>query len=260
MFAAHGLAECAGPGDVSEIMKRFEPQDAATQMYLIIGLVRIGNDEAYAALRELFKSPKRLVRLYVTSTVAEAPNGSRAIPLLTEALSDDIPEIRLFAVLGLKKLNLQETFPLTVQTLADPYAHVRKEAAETLGNLGKREAAPYLLSSLEDPNFLVRSHSAEALGKIGDPSLIPDIKVLIADPNPYVQIKAAGALARLHDYSEVNRLLVYLNSPTLLYRAQAYEAMCSFSNKDFGNDTDAWVRWWKQTRETMSPQRPGDVP
>lgn len=251
MFAANAMAHLGRPGDAPEIMKRFERQDVATQMHLVIALVRIGDDEAYAGLSRLSESPNHLIRFYVVNTIAEEGPTNKALPILTKSLDDETPEVRMWAMHGLQLLRLPESYPAVLDALDDKYEYVRKEAAYTLGNLHNREAVPHLITCLNDPYPLVRGDAAESLGKLGDPQAVPVLKLLLDEPYPAVQIQAAEALARLNDFSGMETLIAYVGSPALLYRQEASRRLKGISNKDFGQDRQAWSNWWKQTRETM---------
>ncbi|UCD58096.1 MAG: HEAT repeat domain-containing protein [Candidatus Hydrogenedentota bacterium] len=250
MFAAYSIARLAEPGDAPEILKCFDRQDLPTQMHLIIALVKIGDAEAYAGLSRLVKSPERLVRFYVASTIAEAPR-KEALPILVTALNDRAFDVRMWAMFGLERLNLPESYPAVLAALQDECDYVRREAAYTLGNLGNRAAIPHLTSCLNDPYYLVRSNAAESLGKLGDPVVASSLKPLLAEPSPTVRIRAAEALARLSDYSGMETLIAVLDSPESLYRIHARRALRGLSNEDFGEDSKAWLDWWKQAKVKM---------
>lgn len=254
LFAAYGITRSAGPGDAPDILKRFERQDKATQMHLIIALVKIGDKEAYAGLSRLAKSPDPLVRFYVANTTAEAPDV-RALPIFVDGMDDDAPEVRMWAMFGLERLNLPETYPTVLAALDDESFYIRKEAAYTLGTLGNQAAIPHLIPSLKDTHYLVRGSAAESLGMLGDSSVIPEITPLLAEVSEAVQIQASEALAHLNDYSGMENLISILRSPHQLYRTEAHEALKRISNNDFGGDHEAWSRWWKQAKETMTQGR-----
>jgi HEAT repeat protein len=251
MFAANGIARLAGRGDAPEIMKRFERQDVATQMHLVVGLVRVGDDEAYAGLSQLIEHRNRLVRFYVASTISEAPADKRALPILVRAVKDEAQDVRMWGMFGLERLCAPESYPVVLVALNDEDAYVRKEAAYTLGSLGNRAAMPYLISSLKDPHYLVRCDSADSLGRLGNAQAIPALRPLLAEDSEAVQIKTAEALARLSDYGGMETLISLVDSRVLLYRVEASRALCRISNKDFGEDKLAWAAWWQETRKTL---------
>jgi HEAT repeat protein len=254
LLAADGITRVSGPGDAPEILKRFERQDKATKMHLIIALVKIGDDEALAGLHRLVQSSDPLVRFYVASTIAEAPERE-ALPILIDAMDDEAPEVRMWAMFGLEKLNLPESYPFVLTALKDEEFYIRKEAAYTLGTLGKHDAIPLLIPYLKDPHYLVRASAAESLGMLGDPIVIPEIRHLLAEDNEAVQIRASEALAHLNDYGGMEKLILILDSPHHLYRKEAYGALQRISNEDFGNNREAWSRWWEQAKENTGLSR-----
>ena len=254
MFAAFGITRLAGAGDTPEILKRFERQDKATQMHLVIALVKIGDEEAFAGLHHLLQTGDPLVRFYVANTIAEAPD-KQAFPILIEAMNDEAPEVRMWGIFGLEKLNLPESYPVVITALNDDSFYVRKEAAYTLGTLGNSDAVPHLISSLKDDHYLVRGNAAGALGTLGDVRTIPHIMPLLAEENEAVQIRAAEALAHLNDYSGMEKLIAIVDSPHRLYRKESLEALQRISNEDFGRDREAWSRWWTQAKQTIEQSR-----
>ncbi|NQU07131.1 MAG: HEAT repeat domain-containing protein [Candidatus Abyssubacteria bacterium] len=258
MFAAHGITRMARHGDAPAIMERFERQDAATHMHLVAALVTVGDDEAYAGLGRLIQSPNRLVRFYVASTIAESPSNKKALPILIDAMDDEAPEIRMWAMFGLENLNLSQSYPVVLAALDDKDDYVRKEAAYTLGNLGNRNAIPHLISRLEDPHYLVRSDAAESLGKLGAKQAVPALQFLLEEKKEAVQIRTAEALARLDDYSGMEKLIAILDSPNPRYRMKARKALERISNMDLGKDSREWSRWWEQVGKTLETSHAGD--
>jgi HEAT repeat protein len=258
MFAAHGITRLARPGDAPDIMERFERQDKATKMHLVIALVRVGDEEAYKSLDHLMRTGDPLVRFYVANTIADAPPSKRALPILTYAMDDEAVEVRMWAIFGLERLNLPTSYPTVVDALDDESFYVRKEAVYTLGTLGNPAAIPHLISALKDPHYLVRGNAAESLGMLGDPEVIPALIPLLDEEQEAVRIRAAEALVRLNDYRGMEILIAILDSPHLLYRKEAHKALQRISNEDFGKDRAVWSRWWNQAKETLK-QRPPDT-
>lgn len=252
MFAANSIARLVKPGDAQAIVERFDRQDAATQMYLVIALVRIRDDEAYRALNQLIKSPDHLIRFYVVNALADAPPDRRALPILVDSLDDEAVEVRMWGMYALERLNDPASFPAVLAALRDEDPYVRKEAAYTLGTLGNTEAVPFLIASLKDSNPMVRGNAAAALGLLGDPDAAAMLKPLLDEPNPAVQIKTAEALARLGDYSGVETLIEMVDSPLAVNSREAVRALREISNQDFNHDSDAWRDWWVSAQDSLS--------
>ncbi len=255
MFAAYGVAQSAGPGDAPAIMKLFPNQPKATKMYLVAALINIRDDDAYRALGRIVNEPDRVVRYYVANTMAEHPD-KRDMPILIDALNDDAPEVRMWAMYAIEKLNIPESYPIVLSALDDESYYVRKEAAYTLGILDNSAAVPHLIPYLNDPNYIVRCDVAESLGKLGDPQAIPALKPLLAEESEAVRIRAAEALARLDDYSGMETLIASIKSPDYRYKVEAHEALKGISDEDYGEDFGAWSEWWKRAKEEKEKDKP----
>jgi HEAT repeat protein len=259
MFAAHSIGRLARPGDAPEILKRFDKQDAATQMHLTMALAKVGDKEAYEGFSRLMESQNKLVRFYVVNAITEAGPNKRALPILTKSLEDEAVEVRMWGMFGLEQLKAPESYPAVVVALNDVDPYVRKEAAYTLGDIGNRDAVPRLVACLGDPHYLVRADAAESLGKLGNEETITVLKPLLCEDSPAVQIKAAEALTRLNDYSGMETLIATLDSPEALYRIEASRALQRISRKDLGTDKQAWQDWWEQEGKTLTTGSGGET-
>jgi HEAT repeat protein len=260
MLAAGVLSNMVQPGDAPAIEERFVRQDAATKMHLVIALVRIGDDSAYAALSRLIDSPDRLVRFYVVNSLTEAAPDARALPIFVNSLDDEATEVRMWGIFGLERLNHPDSYRAVLAALGDEDAYVRKEAAYTLGTLGNKEAIPFLIQSLKDPTTIVRGDAATALGLLGDSCVIEAMQPLLQDPHPGVQIKAAEALAHLGDFSGMETLIGFVDSSTRLYSFEAVRALRGITNQDFEYNKDAWQCWWLNNKAALTNARASKRP
>lgn len=93
-------------------------------------------------------------------------NGDLAIRALTNALSDDAPEIRIAAIDGLVVMN-------------------------------SRKALPQILKNLKDQNPGVRQSAVTAVALLGNSRNLKDLKPLITDPNANVSAAAESAIRKL---------------------------------------------------------------
>jgi HEAT repeat protein len=251
MLAAGVISRVVQPGDTSAIEERFDRQDIATKMHLVIALAHIRDEESYAALSRLIESPDHLIRFYVVNCLADAPPDERALPILIKSLKDEATEVRMWGIFGLQRLNHPDSYPAVLAALNDEDAYVRKEAAFALGLLGNKEAVPFLKASLKDPTTIVRADAAAALGMLGDRTAVDELRPLLKESNPAVQIKTAEALARLGEYDGMDTLVALVGSSQKLYAMEARQALVNISNEDFGYNRDAWQNWWAGARDTM---------
>ena len=127
--------------------------------------------------------------------------AAEAIPLLTEALRDDILRRRAVDALGRIGPAAAETVPLLTEALRDADEPVRRRAAEALGQIGPA-AIPALTEALRDADEAVRVGAARALGKIclgkigsAAAEVVPALtEALRDDPDRDVRWRAAYSL------------------------------------------------------------------
>ena len=76
-----------------------------------------------------------------------------------------------------------------------------------------------ILKALQDGDPKVRGNVANALGKLRDPGAVDSLIAAVKDGNPYVRVRAAWALEQI-------------------------------TGQAFGDDSEAWQKWWDQNKET----------
>jgi hypothetical protein len=103
--------------------------------------------------------------------------GERAVQLVTSALADTDPRVRVEALHALGELGDARAGSLALGFLEDPDTNVRLTAAVAAGKLGLERALRPLLQLLEQeegPEKRVRL--LQALGELGDPGAVPAIE------------------------------------------------------------------------------------
>ncbi len=93
---------------------------------------------------------------------------ARAIPLLTERLSDEHPAVRAAVAVGLGDLHAEEAVTALLVVVEDDDAHVRQMALNALGEIGDARALPRLRRALKDKRPEVRYQAIIAFARIGD--------------------------------------------------------------------------------------------
>jgi HEAT repeat protein len=181
--------------------------------------------------------------------------AKRATPQLAQALTDEVPEVRLRAaralglvggraavlplVNALTEPNRWSTIRIAdiltgmgaevVQELMDAFpklnAHAKLAALDILGRIRALTAVPWLLSRLEDDNGDVRARAAHALGTIGVVDAAPALRKALSDPAWPVRAMAAKALGRVHDAESIALLCTALRDREWWVRANAAEAL-----------------------------------
>lgn len=181
--------------------------------------------------------------------------AQRATSQLTEALSDEVPEVRLRAAKALGMVGGRSAVLPLVDALAEPNRwstiriadiltemrgdvvgelisafprlneNARLAAIDILGRIHRLEAVPFLLSRLDDPESNVRARAAHALGAIGVIDAAPQLKEALADPAWPVRAMAAKALGRIRDDRAIPELCMTLRDREWWVRANAAEAL-----------------------------------
>lgn len=126
--------------------------------------------------------------------------GPRAVDLVTSALADTDPRVRVEALHALGRLGDAKAGQLVLGSLEDPDPAVRLAAASAAGQLSRERALRPLLRMLEQskkPDDVIALLSA--LGQIGDPGAVPAIEKhavpsLFSKPRTEVRVAAYRAL------------------------------------------------------------------
>lgn len=132
-----------------------------------------------------------------------APSARRAsVPVLTEALSDEEPQVRAAAAEALGKTGhgSATAVPQLVLLVRDPDATVRLKAIEALPNVARdTSVVEPLLVALSDSAPEVRRAAAGALGMLGTSTSrsVAALARTLTDSSPAVRAAAALALAKI---------------------------------------------------------------
>jgi HEAT repeat protein len=127
-----------------------------------------------------------------------------AMPVLTVALADPDPLVRVYASAALARAgDVRSAIPVLFGGLDDGDPAVRAEAAGLIAEVIPTEgqAVPLLTQALSDPDPAVRIAAADGLGSIGRPAK-PAIQVLwklIRDPNEAVRECALRAIRLIRE-------------------------------------------------------------
>eukprot|EP00931_Biecheleriopsis_adriatica_P010650 TRINITY_DN11171_c0_g1_i1.p1 TRINITY_DN11171_c0_g1~~TRINITY_DN11171_c0_g1_i1.p1 ORF type:complete len:990 (+),score=231.06 TRINITY_DN11171_c0_g1_i1:126-3095(+) len=216
--------------------------------------------------RALF-DPRRRVKLNATkalmnmigqtSAVDTLPDGSlyrrqregipivaRAIPQLTNLLSDDDRLVRRAAARALERMgeHAASAVPRLIASLHDREDEVRAAVATALGQLGAAAlmAIPSLVKSAEDPVERVRVAAMGALGHVGSQEsnvVVPVIIARLEDSSAEVKSAACAALGMLgstHATTAVEALAERLTDGEGHVRAAASRALGQIGGKAAG--------------------------
>lgn len=149
----------------------------------------------------------------------------------TEALSADVPELRMAAANALGALGRPETVPDLVERFDDPDPRVRGRAARACGAIDDARAVEGLSALLGDPKASVRREAAEALGRIGTRRALESLLALYDDPDKRVRrIAVAGFGAFENDRPVPHLVDAYGDEAPDVRRAAAYATLELLAN------------------------------
>lgn len=122
-----------------------------------------------------------------------------AVPSLSEALKDPVPEVRFAAALSLGRLPADGVATRLEKVLRfDPVWQIRYAAAIALGRTRKAFAAVPLADALEsDPAWQVRQQAARSLQDLGTAHAAEALAGALNDAEPSVRAAAGAGLAEI---------------------------------------------------------------
>lgn len=103
---------------------------------------------------------------------------------------------------------------------------------------------------------LFRSEIVEALGKTKDPRAVDTLIIALKHPGPAVRWEAAKALGKIKSSRSVEHLISILNSEKNFHvRKNTALALKNVTGKNFGENHEQWLRWWKKNKEKFIRDR-----
>jgi len=242
--AVEALGKLASPGVSRAIMTYLRHPDP-----------RVRVESAHALLR------LRFVPLWRGQTDDPPRWPSGAVAELSEALSDDRPEVRravahalsrygqpevveallgrledhdaltrLFAVRAIGRSGDESAIARLLPALADGHAGVRAEAVRAIAALDGVARLPFPRLA-EDPSFHVRAALAEAAAGLSDPASLAVLEQLAADESTTVRVASVGSLARRLGVDYRDRLLGLLDDDRTEIRGAAARASAALGEE-----------------------------
>lgn len=175
--------------------------------------------------QDYFQSPDpvhRMMAVYALGKLGVEEN----IDLLTDALEDEVPDIRKIALEA-----LFESCPgsfgklaLVVPRLHDENREVRLALVDLIGACDSEEVVPYLVQALQDMDDWVVVRAVEALGKRPDKGIAEHLIPLLDSESTLVQLKSVEALGEIGGKMAFRALLSLMDSDDLELQQAAQEA------------------------------------
>jgi len=135
-------------------------------------------------------------------TIEEIDDPAAAGPLI-EALGDEIPSIRMFAIRALEKIGGPSSLDALLRLAGDPGQEARSSALYTLAAFDDGRIPGVLISALDDSRFHVKSAALRSLGRLRRIESVGKIIGILEnssvtandDGMPWSKVRAAAATA-----------------------------------------------------------------
>ena len=211
----------------AEILGRLEEHDDRND--IVRALVTAAQEDdssevvasAIDALNDLGQDAvERLVTTMADIEVEEGADWVRA-KAFVQALSADIPELRMAAANGLGEIGDGDAIPELVDSLSDPDARVRARAARACGLINDPRATDGLQGLLADPKAAVRLEAAESLGRIGNRQALSALLELYDDDDERVRRIAVNGFGKFNNDRPVESLIDALGDQSAAVRRTA---------------------------------------
>jgi len=120
-----------------------------------------------------------------------------AVPSLVNQLSDENPKVRVRCCAALARLDHPKAVPALIERLSDPHGEVRREAAVALASIGTDQALAALLDMLDDTKTSIRRVAASSLGEAGSVEAVQPLADALGDESSAVRSAAVFSIIEL---------------------------------------------------------------
>jgi HEAT repeat protein len=171
------------------------------------------------------RDPDGELRATALGALSSLKDDDRACALMTDALRDPYPGVRVSALAGLGYSGRVSAVPAIADMATDPDARVRMFVAVALGDLRDAAGVPAVLTLLDDRDSMVRSEAVKAVGAIGGRQAITVLVDLSHSPDPQVRIGVVGALAANATAETLHHVRRLAGDPDATVRASTVAAL-----------------------------------
>jgi HEAT repeat protein len=212
--AADMLGSLGAEGDrhaiVEALVDAAEREDGPVATAAIDSLDELGTDAIEALLE----------RLADVDLEADSADWVKA-KAFTEALSADLPELRMAAANALGDVGDPDAVPDLIERFDDPDPRVRARAARACGEIDDARAVEPLTDLLGDRKATVRRAAAESLGRIGNRQALSALLGLYEDEDDRVRRIAVAGFGTFENDRPVDALIEALGDPSAPVRRTA---------------------------------------
>ena len=192
--------------------------------------IAIGGAEMVARFKDMITSIDPIQRMMAVYAIGKL--GVRDhLDAITQALEDEMPDIRKVALEALAGIVDGEGFELILPRLNDENRDVRLTVVELLGQCDSPAVVPYLLQVLDDDDDWVRVRGIEALGARGAHEAIEKLMEFLAGPSKLVALKAVEALGSIGGQAAFTALLNAAGAEDPELQAAAVDALAKIQQE-----------------------------
>jgi hypothetical protein len=184
-------------------------------------------------------------RLYATETLAGTKSDESLTALIRASIMDVSPEVRAAATDAVKAADHPDAIFPYVRAMESPYAPVRMNAVAAVGALGDIRGIETIIRRLKG----IHGGGPRVNIFVGrQMSYIRDFDVEIAQAaqigDPIIGTLQEGVTLDVRVFSVEEDI-------TTVERRLLYRSLKKITGEDLGEDTAAWVSWWKENRERV---------
>ncbi|HXF29420.1 MAG TPA: HEAT repeat domain-containing protein, partial [Chlamydiales bacterium] len=235
--------------------------DRRRQLYECIDLLRFRKPDFAIDISPLLVNPEKISEdqlnfalLWAIQTNNNAHLNEVVHALKKELIASDYA--RKMAILFIGKFYNAECDLLLAQIMmTDASQENRAAAASILAIHVTAENLSLIKTGAESDSEMVRYMIAKGLQNKTSVDTMSIITHLFNDPSFYVRRAAAMTAISLHDTQGIPVLLETLHNETLdtteNYGDNIYQELSHYVGVNFGLNNDAWMKWWKQNKETF---------
>ena len=223
------------------LVRAFLSGGAAERARSTAQLLAVEDPVAAPAVVELLKHRDGRVRALALKVVERQGFRGGDEALVRLALGGQEPEVRRLARLALVRTTGDRALKLLVAALASERAETRRRAAAVLGELGDPRVVPALIESIRE-TVLAGNTGGPVIGRLGgeDRPIVSDIDTVVAPGvavmKPRIERITSAVGAGSRGQLQVRTIVNY----------EAVDALEAITGKEFGDDQEAWRRWWKR--------------